>query len=36
MLCCMWDVFCRGGRGGWTDVDELGSEWAGESEGGED
>ena len=26
-------VFCRGGR---TDVGELGGEWAGESEGGED
>ena len=29
-------VFCRGGRGNWTDVGELGGEWAGESEGGED
>ena len=26
-------VFCRGD---WTDVSELGSEWDGESEGGED
>ena len=25
-------VFCRGGRGDWTDVGELGGEWAGESE----
>ena len=25
-------VFCRGN---WTDVGELGDEWAGESEGGE-
>ena len=25
-------VFCRGGRGDWTDADE----WVGESEGGED
>ena len=29
-------VFCRVGRGDWTDVGELGSEWARESEGGED
>ena len=25
--------FARGGRGDWTDVGELGGEWAGESEG---
>ena len=36
MLCCMWVCFVEGGRGDWTDVGELGSEWAGESEGGED
>ena len=34
-------MFCRGGRRDWIDVDELGGEWAwqseyGESEGGED
>ena len=29
-------VFCRGGRGDWTDVGELGGEWAGDSEGVED
>ena len=29
-------VFCRGVRGDWTDVGELGGEWAGESEDGED
>ena len=30
-------VFCRGGRSDWSDVGELGGEWAvGESEGGED
>ena len=29
-------VFCRGGRGDWTDVGEIGGEWAVESEGGED
>ena len=31
----MWyvGVFCRGGRWDWTDVSELGGEWAGE--GGE-
>ena len=29
-------VFCRGGRWDWTDVGELGGEWAGESEGGDD
>ena len=29
-------VFCRGDRWDWTDVGELGGEWAGESEGGED
>ena len=29
-------VFCRGARGDWTDVGELGGEWAGESDGGED
>ena len=28
------DVFCRGGRWDWTDVGELGGEWAGKSEGG--
>ena len=28
--------FCRGGRWDWTDVSELGGEWAGESEGDED
>ena len=27
-------VLCRGGRWDWTDMGELGSEWAGESEGG--
>ena len=27
-------AFCRVGRGDWTDVVELGGEWAGESEGG--
>ena len=26
-------VFCRGGRWDWTDVGELGGEYAGESEG---
>ena len=35
MPCGMW-VCCRGGREHWTDVGEFGSEWAGESEGGED
>ena len=35
MICGMW-VCCRGGRGDWTDVGELGGEWDGESEGGED
>ena len=35
MLCAIW-VCYRGVRGYWTDVGELGSEWAGESEGGED
>ena len=29
-------VFCRGDQWDWTDVGELGGEWAGESEGGED
>ena len=29
-------VFCRGGRGDWTDVGELSGEWVGESEVGED
>ena len=29
-------VFCRRGRGDWTDMGELGGECAGESEGGED
>ena len=29
-------VFCRGGRGDWTDVGELGGEAAGESEDRED
>ena len=29
-------VFCRGGRWDWTDVGELGGEWARESEGVED
>ena len=29
-------VFCKGDRWDWTDVGELGGEWAGESEGGED
>ena len=28
-------VFCRGDIWDWTDVGELGGEWAGESEGGE-
>ena len=27
-------VFCRGGRGDWTYVGELGGEGAGDSEGG--
>ena len=31
MLCGMWVCFAEG-----TDVGELGGEWAGESEGGED
>ena len=26
-------VFCRGGRWDWTDVGELGGEWAGERVG---
>ena len=30
---CSVVMFCRGGRGNWTDVGELGSEWAVESEG---
>ena len=30
------DVFCRGAGWDWTDVGELGGEWAGESEGWED
>ena len=29
-------VFCRGGRGDWTNMGELGGEWDGESEGGDD
>ena len=27
-------VFCKWGRGDWTDVGELGGEWAGKGEGG--
>ena len=34
MLCGMWVCFAEGGRWDWTDVGELGGEWAGESEGG--